>query len=92
MAAINGREIVLKEFTIKDLKAIRDAFTIDTEMGMWTVLSMTAFYKDDDSRAFDSPETIQGMPARFALTLTKLADDALKLNGMYKEEEAAPLH
>jgi len=86
----NDREVYVKEFTIKEMKPVREAFAADNENGMWYVLSLTVRYKDDDTQVFPSVDDVLALPAKYILRLTRLAQEAMKVNGII-EDEASPL-
>jgi len=77
-----GRAVAFKDFTVKDLDAVRTAFGVDNARGMWTVLSLSAFYSDDGERVFTDADVVQASPARMARVLTDMALEAMKVNGM----------
>jgi hypothetical protein len=83
----NGREVELKEFTIRELAKIREAFSQDAETGMWQVLALTAHYKDDGSRVFDDASIIPDIPAKHIITLTRMANEAMRINGIVDDEK-----
>jgi hypothetical protein len=78
----NGREVEIKEFTIRELKPMREAFEADQENGMWYVLVCSAHYADDGSKVFENVEAILDQPAKKSLLISAMANKAMEANGI----------
>jgi len=78
----NGREVELKEFTIRELKPMRAAFEADQENGMWYVLIQSAHYQDTGEKVFCSVDDVLDQPARNSLRLSAMASKAMEINNI----------
>jgi hypothetical protein len=86
--AWQGRPVTFKDFTVKDLDAVRAAFTSSNVEGMWFVLSLSAHYADGDGeRVFQDVAAVEGSPARYAHVLMRMAVAAMAANGMQRTED-----
>lgn len=86
----NDRDVDLKDFTVREMRGMREAFASDHELGMWHCLSLSAYYADDGTRVFQSADEIINQPAKYSLRLTKMAQDAMEVNTVI-DDDASPL-
>jgi hypothetical protein len=85
------REVVLKDFTVREMLAIRERFTIDGNNSIWEVLVASLHYKDDNTKVFQNLDDLLNAPARYTMLLTKWAQDAIDANGLTAKDNEAPL-
>jgi hypothetical protein len=78
----DGREVEIKEFTIRELKPMRAAFEADQENGMWYVLLCSAHYQDTGEKVFADIDAILDLPARKSLLISSMANKAMEINGI----------
>lgn len=82
-----GRPVELREFTIAEGKPIEEAFRVDRDTGMLTLLCISARYADDGSPVFADVAAIQALPYRLTAKLWALAAQAAEVNTVEQVEE-----
>jgi uncharacterized ferredoxin-like protein len=83
----DGRPVRFAEFTIKEGRAVRDAFRVDGETGSYVCLVKSARYVDTDEPVFASVDEIESQPFRLQQRVLYLASEAAKANGMLDADE-----
>lgn len=83
----NGREVEIKEFTIRELRPMREAFEADQENGMWFILVCSAHYADDGTKVFENVDAVLDQPAKRSLLLSSMANEAMEINGIGSKKD-----
>jgi len=84
----NGRPVVLGEFSVLDGKAVRDAYAVDPERGMWEALAKSARYADDGLPVFTSADDVLAQPWRLQSRLMRLSNEAQRVNAQVDDAPA----
>jgi hypothetical protein len=78
----NGRPIRIVEFSIRDGRAVTEAFGRDSEEGAFALLVQALRYADDGAAVFSDTDEVYAQPFRLRERLSYLAAKAAFVNGL----------
>jgi hypothetical protein len=78
----NGRPVKIAEFSIRDGRAVTEAFARDGEEGAFALLVLALRYADDDAPVFTSTDDVYAQPFRQRERLSHLAARCAFVNGL----------
>jgi hypothetical protein len=78
----NGRPVKIVEFSIRDGRAVTEAFGRDNEEGAFALLVHALRYADDDTPVFTSTDEVYDQPFRLRERISYLAGKCAFVNGL----------
>jgi hypothetical protein len=85
----NGRPVTVIEFSIRDGKAVNEAFLRDGEEGSFALLVQALRYADDGTPVFSSVDDVYSQPFRLRSRLAYLAGRCAFVNGLREDDPDA---
>ena len=85
----NGRAVTFAEFSIREGRAVTEAFQRDAEDGAMMLLVQALRYADDGSAVFGSLDEVLGQPFRLRERLSYLAGKCAFVNGLRGQDPDA---
>ena len=78
----DGRPVTFAEFTIREGKAVNEAFAQGGEAGSYMLLVLSLRWADTGEPVFADVDVIEALPFRLRNTLVRLSAKAATANGM----------
>lgn len=87
--AWEGRPVTFAEFSIREGKAVNQAFAEGGEQGSYMLLVLSMRWADTDTPVFASVDEIEALPFRLRPVLVRLSNKAARTNGMGVDDDDA---
>ena len=87
----DGRPVTFAEFTIREGKAVNEAFAQGGEEGSYMLLVLSMRWADTGEPVFAEVNAIEALPYRLRNTLVRLSSKAAFVNGMTSDDPDAPV-